>query len=49
LFQVIARYVMKSPSDWTEVLSRFALIVIIYAGAAVALSHKSRVSMDMKR
>jgi TRAP-type C4-dicarboxylate transport system permease small subunit len=49
LLHVIARFVMKAPSDWTEVLTRFALIVMIYLGAAVVLSHRTVASVEMKR
>lgn len=47
LFQVFARFVMKTPSDWTEVLTRFALIWMVYVGAAVALRNGAMVSVDL--
>jgi TRAP-type C4-dicarboxylate transport system permease small subunit len=47
LFQVFARFVLKTPSDWTEVLTRFALIWMVYVGAAVALRNGAMVSVDL--
>jgi TRAP-type C4-dicarboxylate transport system permease small subunit len=47
LFQVFARFVMQTPSDWTEVLTRFALIWMVYLGTGVALRHGAMVSVDL--
>jgi TRAP-type C4-dicarboxylate transport system permease small subunit len=47
LFQVFARFVLKTPSDWTEVLTRFALIWMVYMGAAAALRSGAMVSVDL--
>ena len=47
LFQVFSRFVMNTPADWTEVLTRFALIWMVYVGAAVALRNGAMVSVDL--
>ena len=47
LFQVFARFILSTPSDWTEVLTRFALIWMVYMGAAVALRNGAMVSVDL--
>lgn len=47
LFQVFARFVLQTPSDWTEVLTRFALIWMVYMGVAVALRTGAMVSVDL--
>jgi TRAP-type C4-dicarboxylate transport system permease small subunit len=47
LFQVFARFIMDTPSDWTEVLTRFALIWMVYMGAGVALRNGAMVSVDL--
>jgi TRAP-type C4-dicarboxylate transport system permease small subunit len=47
LFQVFARFILDTPSDWTEVLTRFALIWMVYIGAGVALRNGAMVSVDL--
>jgi TRAP-type C4-dicarboxylate transport system permease small subunit len=47
LFQVFARFIMDTPSDWTEVLTRFALIWMVYMGSGVALRNGAMVSVDL--
>lgn len=47
LYQVFARFIMDTPSDWTEVLTRFALIWMVYMGVGVALRQGAMVSVDL--
>lgn len=47
LFQVFSRFVLQTPSVWTEVVTRFALIWMVYMGAAVALRNGAMVSVDL--
>lgn len=47
LFQVASRFLFSYPSDWSEVLTRFMLIWMVYVGAAVALRQGSMVSVDL--
>ncbi|QLA82529.1 TRAP transporter small permease [Acidovorax sp. JMULE5] len=47
LFQVFSRFILDTPSDWTEVLTRFALIWMVYMGVGVALRNGAMVSVDL--
>lgn len=47
LFQVFSRFILDTPSDWTEVLTRFALIWMVYMGIGVALRNGAMVSVDL--
>lgn len=47
LFQVASRFLFNYPSDWSEVLTRFMLIWMVYLGAAAALRQGSMVSVDL--
>jgi TRAP-type C4-dicarboxylate transport system permease small subunit len=47
LFQVLARFLLNTPSDWTEVVTRFALIWMVYLGISVALRQGAMVSVDL--
>lgn len=47
LFQVVSRFLFNYPSDWSEVLTRFMLIWMVYLGAAVALRQGAMVSVDL--
>lgn len=45
--QVFARFVFQQPTDWTEVLTRFVLIWMVYLGTGVALRAGALVSVDL--
>ena len=45
--QVVARFVFNHPADWTEVLTRIALIWMVYLGTALALRQGALVSVDL--
>jgi TRAP-type C4-dicarboxylate transport system permease small subunit len=47
LWQVTVRFLFNAPSEWSEVLTRFALIWMVYLGAAVAIRQGSMVSIDL--
>jgi TRAP-type C4-dicarboxylate transport system permease small subunit len=47
LWQVTVRFLFNAPSEWSEVLTRFALIWMVYLGAALALRQGSMVSIDL--
>jgi len=47
IFQVLARFLLNAPSDWTEVVTRFALIWMVYLGISVALRQGAMVSVDL--
>ena len=46
LWQVFTRFVLRSPSSWTEELAIFLLIWIGLLGSAVALKRKSHLGID---
>ena len=47
IWQVFTRFVIKSPSSWTEELAIFLLIWIGLLGSAVALRRKSHLGIDI--
>lgn len=49
LWQVLTRFVLEAPSDWTEVLTRTLLIWCVYLGTAVAFRRGALVSVDLMR
>jgi len=46
LWQVFTRYVLKSPSSWSEELATFLLIWVALLGAAVALNRGAHLGID---
>lgn len=46
-FQVIARFVLHSPADWSEAWTRAALIWTVMLGVALAFRHGAMLSVDM--
>jgi TRAP-type C4-dicarboxylate transport system permease small subunit len=46
LWQVFTRFILKSPSIWTEELATFMLIWVALLGAAVALSRGAHLGID---
>lgn len=47
LWQVFARFVFNTPSSWSEVSTRFALIWMVYLGVAAAVRQGSMVCIDL--
>lgn len=47
LFQVIMRFIIEAPAEWTEVLIRFSLIWMVFLGIAPAFRHGAMVSVDV--
>ena len=47
LWQVVSRYVLGSPSVWTEELARFVLIWVGILGAAYAVHEHSHLAIDL--
>jgi len=47
VFQVIARFVLELPAEWTEVLTRFALIWMVFMGIPEAFRVGAMVSVDL--
>jgi TRAP-type C4-dicarboxylate transport system permease small subunit len=47
LFQIITRFVLERPAEWTEVLIRFSLIWMVFLGVAAAFRQGAMVSVDV--
>ena len=47
LFQIITRFVLERPAEWTEVLIRFSLIWMVFMGIPMAFRHGAMVSVDV--
>ncbi len=46
-WQVVSRYVVKSPSSYTEEIARFLLIWISFLGASYAYRHRLHLGIDL--
>ncbi len=47
LFQIIMRFVIEAPAEWTEVLIRFSLIWMVFMGVPAAFRRGAMVSVDV--
>jgi TRAP-type C4-dicarboxylate transport system permease small subunit len=47
LFQIITRFVLETPAEWTEVLIRFSLIWMVFLGIPTAFRQGAMVSVDV--
>lgn len=47
LYQVITRFVLQQPSDWTEVLTRTMIIWSVFLGLGAALRGGALLSVDL--
>ena len=47
LFQIITRFVLETPAEWTEVLIRFSLIWMVFLGIPMAFRQGAMVSVDV--
>jgi TRAP-type C4-dicarboxylate transport system permease small subunit len=47
LFQIIMRFVIEAPAEWTEVLIRFSLIWMVFLGIPMAFRIGAMVSVDV--
>lgn len=46
-FQIITRFVIERPAEWTEVLIRFSLIWMVFMGIPTAFRQGAMVSVDV--
>jgi TRAP-type C4-dicarboxylate transport system permease small subunit len=46
LYQILARFVLSQPAEWSEVLVRFTLIWMVFLGAPAAFRQGAMVSVD---
>ena len=47
MFQIIMRFVIEAPAEWTEVLIRFSLIWMVFMGIPMAFRQGAMVSVDV--
>jgi len=47
LFQIIMRFVVEAPAEWTEVMIRFSLIWMVFMGVPAAFRRGAMVSVDV--
>src|SRR5688500_10618580 len=47
LWQIVTRFVIEEPAEWTEVLIRFSLIWMVFFGVPVAFRTGAMVSVDV--
>jgi len=47
MFQIITRFVLERPAEWTEVLIRFSLIWMVFMGIPMAFRQGAMVSVDV--
>jgi TRAP-type C4-dicarboxylate transport system permease small subunit len=47
VFQIITRFVLEQPAEWTEVLIRFSLIWMVFLGIPYAFRQGAMVSVDV--
>jgi TRAP-type C4-dicarboxylate transport system permease small subunit len=46
-WQILTRFVLEQPSEWTEVLIRFSLIWMVFMGIAAAFRQGAMVCVDV--
>lgn len=47
MFQIITRFVLEQPAEWSEILIRLSLIWMIFLGIPTAFRHGAMVSVDV--
>jgi TRAP-type C4-dicarboxylate transport system permease small subunit len=47
VFQILTRFVLEKPAEWTEVLIRFTLIWMVFMGIPMAFRQGAMVSVDV--
>jgi TRAP-type C4-dicarboxylate transport system permease small subunit len=47
MLQIITRFVLETPAEWTEVLIRFSLIWMVFMGIPMAFRQGAMVSVDV--
>ncbi len=47
MFQIITRFVLERPAEWTEVLIRFSLIWMVFMAVPMAFRQGAMVSVDV--
>lgn len=47
LYQIISRFIIEQPAEWTEVIVRFSLIWMVFLGIPMAFRQGAMVSVDL--
>ena len=47
VFQIVTRFVLEQPAEWTEVMIRFSLIWMVFLGIPMAFRQGAMVSVDV--
>ena len=47
MFQIVTRFVLEQPAEWTEILIRLALIWMVFLGIPIAFRQGAMVSVDV--
>jgi TRAP-type C4-dicarboxylate transport system permease small subunit len=47
MFQIITRFVLEQPAEWSEILIRFSLIWMVFLGIPTAFRQGAMVSVDV--
>jgi TRAP-type C4-dicarboxylate transport system permease small subunit len=47
VFQILTRFVLEKPAEWTEVMIRFSLIWMVFMGIPMAFRQGAMVSVDV--
>ena len=47
MFQIITRFVLEQPAEWSEILIRLSLIWIVFMGIPMAFRQGAMVSVDV--
>lgn len=47
LFQIVTRFVLEQPAEWTEILIRLSLIWMVFLGIPIAFRQGAMVSVDV--
>jgi TRAP-type C4-dicarboxylate transport system permease small subunit len=47
VFQIVMRFVLEQPAEWTEVMIRFSLIWMVFLGIPLAFRQGAMVSVDV--
>lgn len=47
MFQIVTRFVLETPAEWTEILIRISLIWMVFLGIAAAFRDGAMVSVDV--
>ena len=47
MFQIITRFVLEQPAEWSEILIRLSLIRMVFMGIPMAFRQGAMVSVDV--